>query len=913
MSSQRFTYHAFISYSHADESTAKWLQHALEAYRLPVSIQKEAGGHLPRSLRPVFRDKTDLSAGSLTRHLRRELDDSRFLIVLCSRKSAASEWVAREIKHFYELGREDCIVPVICETDPALAVPAHTYPPSLSHEILGASMAEYDRERIVLKVVAAILGLRFDQLYERHKRLALRRQRFFGSLIVTLAMALMTGGWWAWDYYWREKSFYFQDFTLRWGMPEGVFHISAQEAARRSGSYQMIYRKNRLRLVAYVNGTGKPVYNGESDYLGFTALKCTYAGEKETRLERLDLLDEKALLPNGKINQKARVLSTQRLSGERLEIVDFVSAKEGVESALPSFTNSGFGKQKDYTARTEIVRHLRAYGASGLIDHVMYCKNSYNQTTRDANGVGGIAYTYDGNGLRISENFIEFKKRTLVKIAGKNGVASVHRVRNANGVMTAVRYLDLRSEPIRNPDGFAELRLEYNARGNITRTRYLGVDNKPTLHKDGNAEFRQEYDERGNIIRACYIGADGKPTFLKNGFAELRQEFDERGNVTRTCFLDIDGKPTLHKYGYTDVRQEYDKRGNLTREWYIGVDGKPTLHKDGYAELRQEFDERGNVTRQCYFDVEGNPTSHKDAHSELCTEYDERGNVTRRFYLGVDGKPSLHKDGFAEIRQEFDERGNVTHWWYLGVDSNPALHENSYVELRQEYDEYGNVTRQCYLGIDGKPTLHRNGYAEIRKEYDERGNATRRWYLGVGGKPTLHKDGYAEFRLKYDERGNVTLTSYFGVDGKPTLIKNGYAEVRQEFDERDNAVYWCYRGVDGKPTLHKDGFAEFRQEYDQRGNVTREWYIGVDGKPTLHKNGFPELLKISDNVSKSVGKVISNFCLTCSDSDVDMFNSCRSFTRLVLLVAIELNIAFISYDQKKNPDTFNIGVEKVIV
>jgi hypothetical protein len=44
-----------------------------------------------------------------------------------------------------------------------------------------------------------------------------------------------------------------------------------------------------------------------------------------------------------------------------------------------------------------------------------------------------------------------------------------------------------------------------------------------------------------------------------------------------------------------------------------------------------------------------------------------------------------------------------------------------------------------------------------------------------------------------------------------------------------------------------------------------------------------------------------------------MFNSCRSFTRLVLLVAIELNIAFISYDQKKNPDTFNIGVEKVIV
>lgn len=132
MNAERFTYFAFISYSHADEGVAAWLQHALESYQLPVSLHKETGGNLPRSLRPVFRDKTDLGVGPLTRNLHHELEDSRFLIVLCSRKSAASDWVSREVKRFCELGREDYIVPVICERDPENARPELTYPLGLS-------------------------------------------------------------------------------------------------------------------------------------------------------------------------------------------------------------------------------------------------------------------------------------------------------------------------------------------------------------------------------------------------------------------------------------------------------------------------------------------------------------------------------------------------------------------------------------------------------------------------------------------------------------------------------------------------------------------------------------------------------------------------------------------------------------
>lgn len=65
MDNQRFQYYAFISYSHADEKWAKWLQKKLENYKLPNIIRKESDGRIPMHIRPVFRDQTDLGLGNL--------------------------------------------------------------------------------------------------------------------------------------------------------------------------------------------------------------------------------------------------------------------------------------------------------------------------------------------------------------------------------------------------------------------------------------------------------------------------------------------------------------------------------------------------------------------------------------------------------------------------------------------------------------------------------------------------------------------------------------------------------------------------------------------------------------------------------------------------------------------------------
>jgi MTH538 TIR-like domain (DUF1863) len=89
-------YAAFISYSHADERWARWLQRSLERYRIPRRLQREVAvdRSLPTRLYPVFRDRDELaSATDLDAAIQAALDDSDALIVVCSPAAAASQWV----------------------------------------------------------------------------------------------------------------------------------------------------------------------------------------------------------------------------------------------------------------------------------------------------------------------------------------------------------------------------------------------------------------------------------------------------------------------------------------------------------------------------------------------------------------------------------------------------------------------------------------------------------------------------------------------------------------------------------------------------------------------------------------------------------------------------------------------------
>ena len=203
MSNEKKRY-AFISYNHKDVKWAKWLQDKLESYKLPSDIHNEFEDS--RYLRPVFRDKTDLNTGILANELRKELEESKYLVVICSPNSAKSAWVSDEVKAFIEMGRLDFIIPFIVSGTPHnykdrdcnSPYDDECYPTFLRQytqqhpelELLGISADEVGKEKAFIRVVSRMLGVSFDVLWKRHDRD--KRNRRIVSAICTCILLFLT-------------------------------------------------------------------------------------------------------------------------------------------------------------------------------------------------------------------------------------------------------------------------------------------------------------------------------------------------------------------------------------------------------------------------------------------------------------------------------------------------------------------------------------------------------------------------------------------------------------------------------------------------------------------------------------------------------------------------------------------------
>jgi WD40 repeat protein len=201
-----FRYWAFISYSHADEAWAKWLHRQLETYRVPRRLVGSEGpvGARPRRLMPVFRDRDELSSSSeLGRVIDAALQESRFLIVICSPNAARSLWVDAEIRRFKALGRERQVLAMVVEGQPNASDAALECFPLALRRRLDASGEVTDipcepiaadarpfadhKHGAKLKLIAGLLGVGYDDLVQRE------RQRRFWSRVQIAAAAIALG------------------------------------------------------------------------------------------------------------------------------------------------------------------------------------------------------------------------------------------------------------------------------------------------------------------------------------------------------------------------------------------------------------------------------------------------------------------------------------------------------------------------------------------------------------------------------------------------------------------------------------------------------------------------------------------------------------------------------------------------
>ena len=200
------TFWAFISYSSLDKKWGAWMHKKLENYPIPSDFQGEElfdGAVLGKNLRPIFRDRDELSGSAeLGPAIMEALEKSRFLIVLCSKNSAKSEWVNKEIEDFKTLkqGNDQRILALIIDGEPNATSSNKSdsaeecFPPALRYPLeplAGDLRKEGDgKERGFLKVLAGITQLSFDKLYRRHERAQQKKRLLLGITAVTIIALL---------------------------------------------------------------------------------------------------------------------------------------------------------------------------------------------------------------------------------------------------------------------------------------------------------------------------------------------------------------------------------------------------------------------------------------------------------------------------------------------------------------------------------------------------------------------------------------------------------------------------------------------------------------------------------------------------------------------------------------------------
>ena len=118
---KKYKYDAFISYRHVepDQSVAKQVHHMIETFKPPKEFYED--GKKPTFR--VFRDREELAARDLGASIEEALETSRYLIVICSKRTPLSDWCQKEIETFKSLHGDERIIPVLIEGEPDESFP----------------------------------------------------------------------------------------------------------------------------------------------------------------------------------------------------------------------------------------------------------------------------------------------------------------------------------------------------------------------------------------------------------------------------------------------------------------------------------------------------------------------------------------------------------------------------------------------------------------------------------------------------------------------------------------------------------------------------------------------------------------------------------------------------------------------
>lgn len=865
----RYSYYAFISYSHKDQKWAEWIQNEIEHYRLPAIIRREVQKQLPKRIAPVFRDATDLGVDVLVDGLHEELEKSKFLIVVCSQNSAkpnaeGKHFVDEEVRHFCELGRVKQIIPVIIE-----GTPEEAFGPFLkSQEVLAIDATKCPQARVLNDIVAKILGLKPDVLWRRAER-ERRRRVLVNSIFGAVAgIAIAAGGLFAWDNA-RTVVARYADYVDSYGLPEGIFPMGEDETTRRYLHYHFEYRglslgksvhadsgprtifspfgfRRILRRVMRANSAGYPIAAGINDDPERPEIQdFEYHQQGFNFAERLT--EKRCGIFNGKGFEPMlqRRMTYENQDGVVNAVVRFYDTKEGPLDVayLASVSTSADNAELGDAYRADICQFRVERDAAGRETRRLFLSKG-DDNVPDADGLYGKDFVLDNFGRIVEERYLFLDGDSLALSANKHGVAGKRIVYDGREEIRT-DYVDVVGRPIMGPKGFiTEVVAEHDAFGNPIVQRYIDADGKIMSTAKGYAEMRMSFDDRGNLVRQEYYSASGeKASDCGVGAHAAQIGYDATGRITSFMFFGVGGERVCAKNGVCVTKSEYDEYARLAAMTNYGVDGEPVLNNAGWHRIERRYDREGRMAEEAYYGIDGKLTLAKNGTAGYRTEYDSRGRLKRATNIGVNGKIASNAEGLADMRFTSTKQGNVASCRFYDAEGNPTYNKDGTWGWGRTFDSSGNVTEESFLGRDGSPIMTKHGYAIKKIAYSPSGNPCSYRFYDADGKPVQLPSGYHEIRYEYDTHGRATSEICFDEVGGRVAMTGGVCETRWEHDAHGNVRKTSFYGVDGNPTANENGVAALVSEHDESGNRTSARTLDASGRPVAPKGEHCALVR----------------------------------------------------------------------
>lgn len=738
---QEKEYYAFISYKREDKKWAKWLQNKLEHYRFPTNLNGRSD--LPKNIRPIFRDITDLTPGLLDEEIYNALCKSEWLIVICSPRSAKSPWVCKEAQTFIDFGRADHIIPFVIEGSPFSGdISTECYPEALlnltgSNEILAANINEMGRDAAAIKVVARMFNLRFDALWQRYER---ERKRKRNILTALFSLLCLLGG--LYYLHMRPVSVYYCDFVNCNGIPQGVKEINNQIVKKRYVSYKFIYTRDKifdktrvLHRVEKVNSYGCLTMDASN----FGEI---LDGGLKNNYPVIELIN---------VNEGIQFYDINNNCKERWEY-STINSTEG-ELLIADIKRFHIGEIKvehniisERLSRAPINRICFKLDEDNYPEKITYHSGfgSLNESIcENNNGAYGYKITRDSLHRVTSMSVINSKGELDTDIY--------------NIQKTEYCYTDWGEESVcaYGMDGTA-----------ITSENLCGVHKISVLYDEyGNPIKTICYDDELNICNSKY-GYASQCVVFENGCAVEIVNYDDNG-------LRANNNATMS----SKVRSLFDSKGRIVKEIYYDVNDSICPNIDGAAIIEYKHNNKGIRISRSYFDKNHNPTISKlTGYSTLLQEVNSLGQVVVSSCLGINGEKIINKGGFCTQRTSYNRLGVPCKFELYDVDDNLVVGNEGWAiqENDTKTDRDGNTIYSISVYGANKEKIYEKNYLSHKRVYiyNDWGQCKEESHYGIDGNLCLNNLGFAKCVFTYDSKGRLSTRSFYNAKNERTLLYN---------------------------------------------------------------------------------------------------------------------------------------------